>query len=88
MSTTVPVSFRVSSQKYALLERIAAAYDRPKSWLLDQALDAYLEHEAAFLTAVQEGIQAADAGRTISHKRVDAWLASWGTDTDSAPPTK
>jgi predicted transcriptional regulator len=88
MTSTIPVSFRVSRKKYALLQRVASAYDRPKSWLLDQALDAFLEREAAFVAAVAAGVKDADAGRVVGHAKIDKWLTSWGTDEEVNPPTR
>ncbi len=37
-----------------------------------------VEDEAAFLAAVREGIEAADAGHLTPFEPVAAWLASWG----------
>jgi predicted transcriptional regulator len=86
MSTSVPIAFRVSPQKYALLEKLAAAYDRPKSWILDRALDAYLDHEAAFVAAVEAGMQDADAGNVVPDTRVRDWLESWGSEDEIDAP--
>lgn len=41
---------------------------------------------AAFDAAVEEGIAAANAGRTIRYEDVRRWLLSWGTDKDLPPP--
>jgi predicted transcriptional regulator len=86
MSTSVPIAFRVSPQKYALLEKLAAAYDRPKSWILDRALDAYLDHEAAFVAAVEAGMQDADTGNVVPETRVRDWLESWGSEDEIDAP--
>jgi predicted transcriptional regulator len=88
MANSVPIAFRVDPEKYALLEKLAAVYERPKSWLLDRALDAYLEREAAFVDAVEAGIQDADAGHFISDTNVRRWLESWGSDEELDPPTR
>lgn len=44
------------------------------------------EEDAAFIAAVEEGIAAADAGRTIPYEVVRKWLLSWGTDNELPPP--
>ncbi|AFN40207.1 CopG family transcriptional regulator [Klebsiella pneumoniae] len=36
--------------------------------------------------ATAEGIADIEAGRTISHEAVKAWLLSWGTPNELPPP--
>ncbi|MBF0394388.1 MAG: CopG family transcriptional regulator [Alphaproteobacteria bacterium] len=36
--------------------------------------------------AILEGLADADAGRTVPHAEVKAWLESWGTDHELPPP--
>jgi len=40
----------------------------------------------AFSAAVKEGIDDADAGRTIPYDDVRRWLLSWGTENELPPP--
>jgi predicted transcriptional regulator len=42
--------------------------------------------QAAYRTAVSEGIDAADAGRLTPFEPVAEWLASWGTEDEPPPP--
>jgi predicted transcriptional regulator len=42
----------------------------------------------AFRAAVQEGIDDADAGRTVPYEDVRRWLLSWGTDRELSPPQR
>jgi len=44
------------------------------------------EDEAAYIAAVQEGVEAADAGRLSAFEPVAEWLAFWGTETELPPP--
>jgi predicted transcriptional regulator len=46
-----------------------------------------VEDQAAFRAAVDEGIEAADAGQLTPFEPVADWLASWGTK-DESPPSK
>jgi len=46
-----------------------------------------VEDQAAFRAAVDEGIEAADAGQLTPFEAVADWLASWGTK-DESPPSK
>ena len=86
MAGTISLSFRVDSAKAAELEKLAAATDRPKSWLLERALDAYLEDQAWQVARTQEAIAQMDRGEYFEHQVIKDWLLSWGTDTELDPP--
>ncbi len=38
------------------------------------------------LTAIDEGIKAADEGRVAAHEDVVAWVRSWGQPSELPPP--
>jgi len=87
MADTVTLSFRVPASKAKALDELAAAQDRPKSYLLEKALDDYLRDEAVFRAKVEAAVAAADAGGPfIEHAAMKRWLESWGTDKPLPPP--
>ncbi|MBF0269295.1 MAG: CopG family ribbon-helix-helix protein [Alphaproteobacteria bacterium] len=86
MSATVPVTVRVSVEVNEKLEQLAKATRRSKSWLASEAIGGFVKSESDYLAAVDEGRQAARAGRTIPHEEMRAWLLSWGTDHELPPP--
>ena len=55
MSTPKTISFRIDSDKVAALDKIAANMQRDRSFLLNEAVDAYLEWNAAFEYSVLQG---------------------------------
>jgi predicted transcriptional regulator len=63
-------SIRVDDEKLDRLDKLAEAVDRPRSWLINQAIDRYLDEEEQFIAAVEEGIAAADRGELIPHEQV------------------
>jgi predicted transcriptional regulator len=75
-STTL--SFRVRPEKARQLEELAAATERPKAWLLEQALDAYLEIQAWQVAHIEKGLRELDRGESVPHAEVATWLKSWG----------
>ena len=83
---TQAISFRIKTEKIRRLERLAEATDRPRSWHLEQALDAYLENQAWQIAHIEEGVADADAGRTLPHERIREWLQTWGSDDEPDPP--
>ncbi len=61
-------SFRLDQSKIARLDRLAAAMDRSRSWVVNQAIEQYLDHEEWFAEAVEDGIAAADSGDLVPHE--------------------
>ena len=61
-------SFRLDQSKIARLDRLAAAMDRSRSWVINQAIEQYLDHEEWFAEAVEEGIAAVDRGDLVPHE--------------------
>jgi predicted transcriptional regulator len=88
MADTTSLSFRVPKEKADLLEQLAGAMDRPKSWLLQQALDAYLEVQAWHVAHIEQGRRELREGKGVPHEEVVRWVESWGTEDDEvgAPP--
>lgn len=77
------LAFRVSPEKAKRLEELAAATDRPRSWLLEQALDQYLELQAWQVAQTEQAIAEMDAGRGIPHEEIKEWLLTWGKDSET-----
>ena len=78
MSKLSPVSVRLDSELNEQVAAIAVALDRPKSWIIEQAVKDFVALEAWRLAAIDEGIKAADDGRVVAHEDVVAWVRSWG----------
>lgn len=75
-----------------LLQRLDATAERlrrSKGWLINDAVRQYLEREEERLQRL-EGTRAAlaklEAGELVDGDAVLAWLDSWGTDHEHAPP--
>jgi RHH-type rel operon transcriptional repressor/antitoxin RelB len=71
------ISVRIASDKKAALDAIAAQIDRDLSFVIDQALNAYLELHAWQVEHVEEGMRQADAGEFASEAEVREAFARW-----------
>ena len=60
-------SIRIDEKKLRRLDRLAQAMDRPRSWVVGQAIDSYLDHDDWFTQEVKRGIAEADRGKLIPH---------------------
>ncbi len=83
---TQSISLRIRCEKVAMLEDLAKVTDRPRSWHIEQALDAYLDRQAWQVAQIKEGLADAEAGRMIPHEEIVKWLKTWGSEEESEPP--
>jgi predicted transcriptional regulator len=71
------VSFRLESNKVSALDALADSLDRDRTYLLAEAVQAYLDTQQWQLEQIQAGIAEADAGQVIDHRKVKAMAARW-----------
>jgi len=64
---------------------IATALERPRSWVMEQAVRDYATLQQWQLAAIDEGIRAADGGVVVAHEDVVPWVRSWD-GADELPP--
>jgi len=72
---SVTISARVDPATARALDRLAAAHNRSRSWVLNEAIRAQATAEAEYLAAIDKGLQAAEAGRLIADADLDEALA-------------
>lgn len=70
--TTEAFSVRADPKKVRKLDKLAEQQDRSRNYLVNQALDQYLELVAWQDERIKDGIKAADAGRFASDAEMDA----------------
>jgi predicted transcriptional regulator len=66
------ISVRLSDEVLARLGQMAEAMDRPRAWLMAEAIRQYVGREEWFMREVEKGVKAADEGRLIDHVDVKA----------------
>ncbi len=86
MAPAVSLSFRASAERAEMLDKLAAATNRTKSWLLEQALAAYLEREFWQAAHIERGLEELSRGQGVPHDDVVSWLTSWGSEHETDPP--
>lgn len=84
MKNPKTVSFRTDSDKVAALDKIAANMQRDRSFLLNEAVDAYLEWNAAFEQSILRGRLDVQEGRVVDHEVVRQRLNNIGKKRKSA----
>jgi len=78
MTKTSPVSIRLEADLNDKVAHIAEALDRPKSWVIEQAVRDFVAVREWQLSTIDEGIKAADAGKLIPYEDVVAWVSLLG----------
>jgi len=69
------LSFRLDSDKADALDALAEALDRDRSYLLNQAVTAYLDVQHWHIEQIKAGLRQADAGKLVDHAEVRMTLA-------------
>ncbi len=72
MAKDAIVTVRIDPALNRRLEALARATKRSKSYLAAEALQVYVESEAQFVAAVEEGLRDLDAGNVVAHDAVVA----------------
>ncbi len=79
---TSTVSARLTDQTSKKLDQLAKATARSKSFLVAEAVQAYVEEQTWQINAIKEGIRQADNGNFASDEDIKKVLSNWGVDAD------
>jgi predicted transcriptional regulator len=70
MASEKTVSFRARAEKIDTLDSLAAAQDRPRSYLINEAIANYIELHAYQDALVRKGLEEMRKGRVVRHEEV------------------
>lgn len=83
MTRTTSVNLRIQPATKERLERLAHAMRRPKSYLVEAAIEQYLELNEWQLKEIEQGLKEIKAGQVTPHTEVLAqWEAKGGDPVD------
>ena len=77
MSAPRTISFRIAAEKVEELDVLARSMDRDRSYLMNEAVEQYLEEQRRFRAMVEEGRQDFREGRFLTHEQVEAMADEW-----------
>ena len=76
-------SVRLDDETLTRVGQMAEAMDRPRAWLMAEAIKQYVAREEWFICEVKKGVKAADEGRLIDHADIKAkWEARRAAQMD------
>lgn len=62
------------------IDQLAARLERSQSWIVKQALSAWVDREEERGKLIREAMADVDAGRVVDHEAVQAWADSLGAN--------
>ena len=71
------ISFRLESDKVSALDALADSMERDRTYLLGEAVQAYLDTQQWQLEQIEAGIAEANAGQVVDHRKVKAMASKW-----------
>jgi predicted transcriptional regulator len=71
------VSFRLDAEKVEALDSLANALDRDRTYLLNEAVDAYLEVQQWQIEHIKAAVRQASSGKLMDHDQVKKLAAKW-----------
>jgi predicted transcriptional regulator len=77
MADSPVLTWRVKPALKRKLDKVAAALDRPRSWILNQALESYLEQQSWQVAEIKQGLAEAEAEDFASEDEVKAVFEKW-----------
>jgi predicted transcriptional regulator len=70
-TTKETISFRSDSSKIRALDEISKVMDRDRTYIINQAIDSYLDFYNWQIAKINEGISQIEAGETVSEEDMD-----------------
>lgn len=78
MSTLKTISFRMRSDAVESLDALAESLDRDRSYLLNEAVEQYLELNEYHAKLIAKGLRAAKEGKFVAHAEVKKMIQKMG----------
>jgi predicted transcriptional regulator len=72
------ISFRAVAEKIEALDSLAAAQERPRSYLINEAITNYIELHTYHDALIQKGLEEMRKGHVVSHEQVVGGLKRTG----------
>jgi len=78
MATLKTISFRMPADAVDTLDALAETMDRDRTYLLNEAVERYLELNEYHVKLIKKGLRAAKEGKLVSHADVKKMIGKMG----------
>ena len=83
---SVTLSIRLKPEIKKRLAKLATASGRSSNFIISDAVESYVADQERMLAEVRQADRQIQAGHYVRREDMKAWLLSWGTDHELAPP--
>ena len=73
-------TIRIDDKILGRLDGLANSLSRTRSWVINQAIERFLDYEEWFVQEVQEGLIEVERGEIATDSEVKAGFGKWGVD--------
>jgi predicted transcriptional regulator len=70
MSTEKTTTIRIEGRTLKRIDGLANAMSRSRAWVINQAVERYLDYEEWFVAEVKQALKEAESGRLVEHETV------------------
>jgi len=70
MSTEKTTTVRMQGRTLKRVDGLAHAMSRSRAWVINQAVERYLDYEEWFVAEVKQALKQAEAGQLVEHETV------------------
>jgi RHH-type rel operon transcriptional repressor/antitoxin RelB len=77
---------RVDTNIKKRLEKLAKSTGRTRSFLTVEAISEYLDANEWQIAGIKDAIASIKQEGMIAHEDMEAWVNSWGTESELPPP--
>lgn len=81
-----PVSVRLEDQNRENVDRFAKMTKRSRSFIINEAVEAYLKDRIQYLVELDEAVADAHSGYGHSSDQIHTWMKSWGSENELPAP--
>lgn len=79
MKTT---TVRIDNDMLGRIDGLAKSLSRSRSWVINQAIDRFLDYEEWFAKEVKDGLEEVERGEIATQVEVVAGFRKWGVDAN------
>lgn len=79
-------SVRLPDEVKTQLDELAIMTKRSRSYLVQEAVLAYVKDRAAYLQEIDQAVASAQSGIGHSGEKIFSWMESWGTQSEQPSP--
>ncbi len=75
-----PTTVRIDDNVLGRLDNLAEALNRSRSWIINQAIEKFVDYEEWFAQEIQAGLSEVEQGKIATDEEVRSAFSKWGVD--------